>query len=89
LRIIKTDTPIEFRSDIPFLQVQPVHKDVYVDKFLQNFTIKDLGQLSRENWEAFRRTVVVPNVDPERKRGQYAVLVRKRAHHPGTAERKS
>jgi Family of unknown function (DUF6065) len=85
VRIIKTDIPIEFRSDVPFLQVQPVHKDVYVDKFLQNFTVKDLGQLSRENWEAFHRTVVLPNVNPERKRGQYAVSVRKRAHHPGLA----
>jgi len=82
VQIIKTDIPIEFRSDIPFLQVQPIHKDVYADKFLQNFTVKDLGQLSREDWEAFHRTVVVPNVDPERRRGQYAVSVRKRAHHP-------
>jgi Family of unknown function (DUF6065) len=95
VRIIKTDMPIEFRSDIPFLQVQPVHKDVYAEKFLQNFVVKDLDQLSRENWAAFHRTVVVPNVDPERKRGQYAVSVRKRAHHPvlatnlvSTADRK-
>jgi hypothetical protein len=85
VRIIKTDIPIEFRSDIPFLQVQPVRKDVYADKFLRNFTVKDLGQLSPENWEAFRRTVVVPNVNPERKRGQYAVSARKRAHHPRLA----
>ena len=85
VRIIKTDIPIEFRSDIPFLQVQPVHKDVCADRFLQNFTVKDLGQLSRENWEAFHRTVVVPNVDPERKRGQYAVSVRKGGHHPRLA----
>src|SRR5499433_2647775 len=85
VRIIKTDVPIEFRSDVPFLQVQPVHKDVYADKFLRNFTVKDLGQLSRENWQAFHRTVVVPNVDPERKRGQYAVSVRKGAHHPPLA----
>jgi hypothetical protein len=81
VRLVKTDTPIEFRSDIPFLQVQPVRKEVYADKFLQNFMVKDLEQMSPENWEAFHRTVVAPNVDPERKRGQYAVSVRKRAHH--------
>jgi hypothetical protein len=80
VRIVKTDTPIEFRSDIPFLQVQPVRKEVYADRFLQNFAVKDLQQLSPEDWDAFHRTVVVPNVDPERKRGQYAVSVRKRAH---------
>jgi uncharacterized protein DUF6065 len=81
VRIIKTDVPIEFRSDAPFLQVQPVRKDVYRDNFLQNFTVKDLAQLSPENWDAFHRTVVSPNVDPERRQGQYAVAARKRAHH--------
>jgi hypothetical protein len=85
LRIIKTDSPVEFRSDVPFLQVQPVHKDIYADKFLQNFAVKNLDQLSRENWDAFHRTVVVPNVDPERRLGHYAVSVRKKAHHPTPA----
>ena len=79
IRVIKTDTPIEFRNDVPFLQVQPVRKEVCSDKFLQNFEVKDLTQLSAENWDAFRQTVVAPNVAEERKRGQYAVSVRKRA----------
>jgi hypothetical protein len=81
VRLLKTDVPIEFRSDVPFLQVQPVRKEVYVDKFLNNFAVKDLSQLSPENWEAFHGTVVAPNTDPERKRGQYAVSVRKQAAH--------
>ena len=81
VRIVKTDVPIEFRSDVPFLRVQPVRKEVYRDNFLENFSVKDLAQLSPENWEAFHRTVVAPNVDPERKRGQYAIAARKRAHH--------
>jgi hypothetical protein len=37
--------------------------------------------MSPDNWEAFHRTVVVPNISPERKRGQYAVSVRKQAAH--------
>ena len=81
VRILKTDTPVEFRSDTPFLQVQPVRKDLYADKFLQNFVVRELGQLSPENWKAFHRTVIVPNTSPERKRGQYAVSVRKQAAH--------
>ncbi len=81
VRILKTDIPIEFRSDVPFLQVQPVRKDFYADKFLQNFAVKELDQMTAENWEAFHRTVVVPNTTPERKRGQYAVSVRKQAAH--------
>jgi hypothetical protein len=81
VRLLKTDVPIEFRSDVPFLQVQPVRKEHYADKFLQNFVVKDLSELSAENWEAFQRTVVAPNTAPERKRGQYAVSVRKQSAH--------
>jgi hypothetical protein len=81
VRILKTDVPIEFRSDLPFLQVQPVRKEHYIDKFLQNFTVKTMDELSAENWDAFHRTVVVPNTEPDRKRGQYAVAVRKQAAH--------
>ncbi|MFL6799073.1 MAG: hypothetical protein ACJ8F3_16870 [Xanthobacteraceae bacterium] len=81
VRIIKTDVPISFRSDIPFLQVQPVRKDIYADKLLQSFAVKELHELSEENWQAFQRTVVTPNQSAERKRGQYAVSVRKQAAH--------
>ena len=81
IRIFKTDVPIEFRSDAPFLQVQPVRKEHYADKFLQNFDVKTLDELTPENWQAFHRTVVVPNTAPDRKRGQYAVAVRKEAAH--------
>jgi hypothetical protein len=93
VRILKTDIPIEFRNDVPFLQVQPVRKEVYADKFLQNFVVKELGELSEENWDSFRQTVVAPNTDEDRKRGQYAVSVRKKAAaahaavRPSSAER--
>jgi hypothetical protein len=81
VRLLKTDIPIEFRSDVPFLQVQPVRKEFYADKFLQNFAVKEMSQLSPKDWEAFHGTVVVPNTAPERKRGQYAVTARKQAAH--------
>jgi hypothetical protein len=86
VRLLKTDVPIEFRSDVPFLQVQPVRKEFYADKFLQNFSVKSLDELSPEHWEAFHRTVVVPNTTPERKHGQYAVAVRKQAAHAARLE---
>lgn len=79
IRILKTDVPIEFRSDVSFLQVQPVRKEVYSESFLQKFAVKGLADLSDENWNAFSRTVIAPNVDPDRKRGNYAVAVRKQA----------
>lgn len=81
VRILKTDVPIEFRSDVPFLQVQPVRKDLYKGHALQDFAVKELAELSSENWQAFRQTVVVPNTVQERKQGQYAVAVRKHAAH--------
>ena len=81
VRILKTDVPVDFRTDVPFLQVQPVRKEIYADKLLQNFAVKDIAQLSPEDWEAFHATVVVPNTSPERKRGQYAVQARKNAAH--------
>ena len=61
--------------------MQPVRKEHYADKFLQNFDVKTLDELTPENWQAFHRTVVVPNMAPDRKRGQYAVAVRKEAAH--------
>lgn len=81
VRILKTDVPVEFRTDVPFLQVQPVRKEIYAEKFLQNFSVKDLSDMSADTWDAFGRTVVAPNVDPDRKRGRYAVTVRKQAAH--------
>jgi hypothetical protein len=81
VRLLKTDVPIEFRSDTPFLQVQPVRREFYVDKFLQNFIVSDMEQLSTEDWKAFHSTVVAPNTAPARKLGHYAVSVRKQAAH--------
>jgi hypothetical protein len=79
IKILKTDTPVEFRSDVPFLQVQPVRKEFYRDKFLQNYVVKDMNQISAADWDSFRRTVVAPNTLPDRKPGRYAVSVRKQA----------
>jgi len=89
VRLLKTDTPVEFRNDVPFLQVQPVRKEVYADKALQNFAVKGIDDLSAENWEAFQRTVVAPNIAEDRKRGQYAVSVRKQAAAHGAAAKTS
>jgi len=89
VRIVKTDAPVEFRNDVPFLQVQPVRKDFVGDKFLQNFAVKDSAELSPENWRAFHRTVVTPNTHPERRPGQYAVSVRRGTAHATALETKA
>ena len=81
IRILKTDVPIEFRSDMPFLQVQPVKREHYSDALMQRFTTKGMEDFSVEHWDAFCRTVVHPNTQHDRKRGQYAVSVRKKKKH--------
>jgi hypothetical protein len=88
IKVLKTDTPVEFRNDIPFLQVQPVRKETYSDKLLQNFAVKDIQDLTAADWDAFQQTVVVPNTDPDRRHGNYAVSVRKgtRGAEPQKAE---
>ena len=78
---LSCDTVIEFRTDTPFLQVQPVRKEFYADKFLRNVAVKDMADLSSDNWEAYYRTVVAPNVNPERSPGNYAVSVRKKSRN--------
>jgi Family of unknown function (DUF6065) len=80
IKILKTDTPVEFRSDVPFLQVQPIRREVCSDKFLQNYAVKTAEDLAAADWDAFHRTVVAPNTMVDRKPGRYAVSVRKAVH---------
>ena len=78
VRLTRTNVPVEFNDEYPFLQVQPVHRSTY-GAGLDNFEfVPQLAQLKPVDWEAFRSTVVRPNTDPHRQRGQYAVTSRRR-----------
>jgi len=78
VRLTRTNVPVEFNEEYPFLQVQPVYRSAY-GTALDNFAVvSDLGQLKPGDWEAFRATVVEPNVDPHRQRGLYAARSRRR-----------
>lgn len=78
IRLTRTHHPIEFDADFPFLQVQPVHQSTYGSALDAFDVIEALENLSDADWEAYRKTVVQPNVDPHRQRGQYAVATRRR-----------
>ena len=78
IRLTRTHAPIEFDADFPFLQVQPVHQSTYGDALNTFEVVSDLAELGEAEWEAYRKTVVQPNVDPHRQRGQYAVATRRR-----------
>jgi Family of unknown function (DUF6065) len=78
IRLTRTHAPVEFDADFPFLQAQPVHESLYGAALDTFEVVPDLAQLGGADWEAYRRTVVAPNVDPHRQRGQYAAANRRR-----------
>ncbi len=83
IRLTRTDVPIEFRIDIPLVQLQPVPRYVYADSTLDSCeTVSDIAELSREDWDRYRETVVKPSVAPVLRPGRYAVASRKRPACP-------
>lgn len=78
-RMIRTDIPVEFRTDYPMLQVQPIPRAV-LDEAGQNDyeLVPDMTFFSPEDWDDYYDTVVRPNVQEKRPRGQYATAARKR-----------
>ena len=86
VRLTRTNVPVEFTEEYPFLQVQPVHRSTYGSALDRFEVVSELGNLSPDDWGSFRNTVVRPNVDPHRMRGQYAVDSRRRRKEPIRAD---
>lgn len=79
LRLTQTNVPIEFRADYPFFQVQAIPRAVYDDQAQNDYrVVPDLQGLRPEDWDDYYDTVVRPNVQEDRPRGQYATAARKR-----------
>lgn len=79
LRLTKTDVAIEFKPDYPLLQVQPIPRHIYEESHLNNYElVPELRQLTPEDWDDYYDTVVRPNSQIIRPRGQYAAAARKR-----------
>jgi hypothetical protein len=85
IRLTRTSAPVEFDAEFPFLQVQPVHRSVYGDALNQFEVVADLEHFGAHEWEDFRATVVAPNVDPHRQRGQYAAVSRRQRKQRGAS----
>ena len=80
VRLTRTDTPIDFDDEIPFMQVQPVRKADYAERALDNFTVApDMAGLTPDDWGCYGQSIVKPNSDPDRRKGTYAAKVRKSA----------
>jgi hypothetical protein len=82
IRLTRTHHPIEFDPNFPLLQVQPVPQIAYGEALDRVEIIDSLAQFGEAEWDAYRQTIVRPNSDPHRKRGEYAVSVRKRQRAP-------
>jgi len=90
LRLTKTGVPIDFRSDYPLLQVQPIPRFAYEEAHLNNYElVPGLDQLTPEDWDDYYDTVVRPNTQVVRPRGQYAAAARKRRAGEGVTDDKA
>jgi hypothetical protein len=79
LRLVKTDMPIEFSTETPLAQVQPLHRSTYADEVSNGFAvIAGARELPAAVWERYEETIVKPNLDPARPVGGYATSVRRR-----------
>jgi|GEM_PF-348288 len=87
IRLTRTNAPVEFDPDFPFIQAQPVHRSVYGDALDDVEVVPGLDRFGSREWDDFRTTVVVPNVDPHRQRGQYAATARRQRKRRGLPHR--
>jgi hypothetical protein len=79
IRLIKTDVPIHFSTEIPLVQVQPLHRSIYAEEISNNFgLVADASEFSSETWSRYEQTIVKPNIDPQRPVAAYATSVRRR-----------
>jgi len=79
VRLIKTDVPIHFSTEIPLIQVQPLHRSAYADEVSNTFgLVMHPAEFPAEAWSRYEQTIVKPNLDPQRPVAAYATSVRRR-----------
>jgi hypothetical protein len=79
LRFTRTHTPVRLRADYPLAQVQPLPRIAYANATLgANLNVPDMEGLAASDWADYRATIAIPNANPDRAYGAYAVGTRKR-----------
>lgn len=79
LRLVKTDVPIHIGTELPLLQVQPLHRSVYANEQASAcHLVEDPSRFTAHVWSRYEETVVKPNKDPARPIAAYAAATRKR-----------
>ena len=77
VRLTRTDTPVNLRAHVPFIQVQPIPQLAYRDETLNVFECRDMAALNAEDWQRLGQTLRPDTTEHDRP-GSYAVEVRKR-----------
>ena len=79
LRLKKTDVWIDFQAGLPLFQIQPIRRELYEGRTLDEFNVvAELEGWSKADWDSYRNTVVMPNLQEHKLPGQHAVKLRKR-----------
>jgi hypothetical protein len=79
IRLVRTDMPIQFSTETPLLQVQPLPRSSYANGAAANFGFcADPAAMPDAAWARYEESIVKPNRDPDRPVAGYAVAVRKR-----------
>lgn len=79
LRLTRTHSPVEFRRDTPFLQVQPIPRAAYADAALNEAPVSvGLESLGAAEWLDYDRSIVAPRREGGCPLGRHAADVRKR-----------
>lgn len=79
IRLMRTDMPMHFSTEIPLVQVQPLLRTTYADDAATRSVYRDdASALPAEAWSRYEKTIAGPNRDPERPVASYAAAVRKR-----------
>jgi hypothetical protein len=79
IRLVKTDIPIHFSTEVPMLQVQPLHRASYTSAAAARFGYYEKPSVMPDAaWSRYEETIVKPNRAPQRPLAAYATAVRKR-----------
>ncbi len=83
IRLTRTHVPVRLSADLPMLQVQPLPRRLYTDEVMDNADFTDgFADFGATEWEAYRRSITLPQRDAERPLGTYAVRARRRRRCP-------
>lgn len=80
LRLTRTHHPIRLATDLPLLQVQPTPRHAYSDEIQAQASTETTP--TPDDWNAYIQDIVIPNDNPNRTPGRYAITTRKRRKCP-------